>query len=274
MWELKMKDLAMKEKLSKLAILDTLLAKKEPLSETEEVVKNKLLAEFRNKWNKIIAIPNLLNRRSMVRTQQTVTKAKQKLIFCWTKLRLATIMPSGFSTLRNLRLSLDSRRHAIVVKWWDVAVMEEMRAMDTQYGQLAENVDYLTFLSDYETQLNQVKDLHNDIEQKLVRLKKIVCELAKKKSRYGPHVQVAHDIFYSDHNMKFILEHAWCLLRYEQKWLNLNTPKATGSSKRKTGEAGFQSSSTNVGDHEIMPEGIKAEKARRNNAQGKALSEY
>ncbi|KAF3560018.1 hypothetical protein F2Q69_00011808 [Brassica cretica] len=45
MWELKMEDLAMKEKLSKLAILDTLLAKKNPLSETEEVVKNKLLAE-------------------------------------------------------------------------------------------------------------------------------------------------------------------------------------------------------------------------------------
>ena len=41
-----MKDLAMKEKLSKLTILDTLLAKKEPLSETEEVVKNKLLAEY------------------------------------------------------------------------------------------------------------------------------------------------------------------------------------------------------------------------------------
>ena len=41
-----MKDLAMKEKLSKLTILDTLLAKKKPLSETEEVVKNKLLAEY------------------------------------------------------------------------------------------------------------------------------------------------------------------------------------------------------------------------------------
>ncbi|KAF3605631.1 hypothetical protein DY000_02045382 [Brassica cretica] len=44
MWDLKMEDLAQKEKLSKLAILDTLLAKKEPLSESEEVVKNKLLA--------------------------------------------------------------------------------------------------------------------------------------------------------------------------------------------------------------------------------------
>ena len=39
-------DLARKEKLSKLAILDTLLSKKEPLSEAKEVAKNKLLAEY------------------------------------------------------------------------------------------------------------------------------------------------------------------------------------------------------------------------------------
>ena len=43
MWDLKMEDLARKETLSKLA---TLLAKKEPLSEAEEVVKNKLLALY------------------------------------------------------------------------------------------------------------------------------------------------------------------------------------------------------------------------------------
>ena len=43
---MKKEDLAMKERLSKLAILDTLLAKKEPLSEAEEVVKNKLLARY------------------------------------------------------------------------------------------------------------------------------------------------------------------------------------------------------------------------------------
>ncbi|KAG2280719.1 hypothetical protein Bca4012_049145 [Brassica carinata] len=45
-WEMKKEDLEMKERLSKLAILDTLLAKKEPLSEAEEVVKNKLLADY------------------------------------------------------------------------------------------------------------------------------------------------------------------------------------------------------------------------------------
>ncbi|KAF3580931.1 hypothetical protein DY000_02031903 [Brassica cretica] len=45
-WEMKKEDLMMKEKLSKLVILDTLLAKKDPLTEAEEVVKNKLLAEY------------------------------------------------------------------------------------------------------------------------------------------------------------------------------------------------------------------------------------
>ncbi|XP_013608268.1 PREDICTED: glutathione S-transferase T2-like [Brassica oleracea var. oleracea] len=87
-------------------------------------------------------------------------------------------------------------------------------------------------------------------------------------------LKVAHNFFYSDHNLKFNLEHAWCVLRYEQKWINLNTPQASGSSKRKCCEGGSQSSSTTVGDHEIRPEGIKAAKARRNNAQGKALSDY
>ncbi|KAF3598509.1 hypothetical protein F2Q69_00032966 [Brassica cretica] len=44
-WEMKKEDLERKERLSKLSILDTLLAKTKPLSEAEEAVKNKLLAE-------------------------------------------------------------------------------------------------------------------------------------------------------------------------------------------------------------------------------------
>ncbi|WZZ57322.1 hypothetical protein YC2023_057429 [Brassica napus] len=45
-WEMKKDDLVRKERLSRLAILDTLLGKTQPLSEAEEVVKNKLLAEL------------------------------------------------------------------------------------------------------------------------------------------------------------------------------------------------------------------------------------
>ncbi|KAG2254087.1 hypothetical protein Bca52824_084223 [Brassica carinata] len=45
-WEMKKDDLVRKERLSRLAILDTLLGKTQPLSEAEEVVKNKLLADY------------------------------------------------------------------------------------------------------------------------------------------------------------------------------------------------------------------------------------
>ncbi|CAN6857916.1 unnamed protein product, partial [Brassica oleracea] len=70
-----------------------------------------------------------------------------------------------------------------VHKWWDEAVMEEMRARDTHTLQLSEKVDYLTFWNDYDPQLNKFKDLQNETEQKLVRLEKIVSELAENRTR-------------------------------------------------------------------------------------------
>ena len=39
-------------------------------------------------------------------------------------------------------------------------------------------------MSDYDTQLNQVKELHYETEQKLVSLERIVCDLAKKNFRF------------------------------------------------------------------------------------------
>ncbi|XP_056841608.1 glutathione S-transferase T3-like [Raphanus sativus] len=89
----------------------------------------------------------------------------------------------------------------------------------------------------------------------------------------------AHVIYFKDYNTKFTLEHAWCILRYEQKWMCLNT-NATG--KRKTTDVHPQASSAtasasasaSVDEHEKRPEGIKAAKARRNNAKGKSFEEY
>ena len=69
-----------------------------------------------------------------------------------------------------------------VWKWWDVAVMEEMRARDTHTLQLAEKVDYLAGMSDYRTELNKIKDLQYETEQKMVRVEKLVSELGNKKS--------------------------------------------------------------------------------------------
>ena len=60
-----------------------------------------------------------------------------------------------------------------VWKWWDVAATEEIRAISTQCSQLCDKVDYLAFLSDYETHLNQVKLLHKETKHRLVRLERI-----------------------------------------------------------------------------------------------------
>lgn len=87
----------------------------------------------------------------------------------------------------------------------------------------------------------------------------------------------AHDIYYRDNDSKFTLEHAWCVLRYEQKWANLN-PKPCGSSKRKTVETGGSQASTGgsqtVDEHETRPIGVKAAKAKRGKAQGKSVEDY
>ncbi|XP_048605653.1 glutathione S-transferase T3-like [Brassica napus] len=90
-------------------------------------------------------------------------------------------------------------------------------------------------------------------------------------------LKLAHEIFYSDQGQKFTLEHAWCVMRHEQKWISLNTPTPTGS-KRKSGEVSSQTSSAAVGevssDYSMRPEGIKAAKASRNIRKGKAIEDY
>ncbi|KAL0740908.1 hypothetical protein Bca4012_082421 [Brassica carinata] len=89
-------------------------------------------------------------------------------------------------------------------------------------------------------------------------------------------LKMAHDIFFSDHTIKFNLEHAWCVLRYEQKWLSLNIPKpnAKPCSKRKNVETGSQPSPTHVSDNEARPEGVKAAKSKRNAGKEKSVADY
>ncbi|XP_009132243.2 glutathione S-transferase T3-like [Brassica rapa] len=87
-------------------------------------------------------------------------------------------------------------------------------------------------------------------------------------------LKMAHKIYFADHKKKFTLEHAWCILRFEQKWLSLNTPKPTGSSKRKECDTPSQSTNTTAADDEVRPEGVKAAKAKRNTAKGKSVADY
>ena len=46
MWNIKMQDLAMKEKLSKMKLLDSLLAKTKPLLDCEEALKKNMVTEL------------------------------------------------------------------------------------------------------------------------------------------------------------------------------------------------------------------------------------
>ncbi|XP_019088381.1 PREDICTED: F-box protein At2g14710-like [Camelina sativa] len=97
-------------------------------------------------------------------------------------------------------------------------------------------------------------------------------------------LKVAHNIYFSDYKTKFTMEHYWCLLRFEQKWLNLhaiNNPSTSVRTKMKPVAAASQSETASKSeathtekDFEKRPQGVKAAKASRNNGQGKALAEY
>ncbi|XP_010495558.1 PREDICTED: uncharacterized protein At4g04775-like isoform X1 [Camelina sativa] len=62
-------------------------------------------------------------------------------------------------------------------KWWDVAVMEEMRATETNYGKVASKVDTLTH---YETELSEIKHLKKETDEKINKLEKLLAELNTK----------------------------------------------------------------------------------------------
>ncbi|KAF2588059.1 hypothetical protein F2Q70_00040174 [Brassica cretica] len=46
MWDIKQKDLEVKDRLSKMSILEALIAKKEPLADYEEALKKKLISDL------------------------------------------------------------------------------------------------------------------------------------------------------------------------------------------------------------------------------------
>lgn len=96
-------------------------------------------------------------------------------------------------------------------------------------------------------------------------------------------IKHAHDIFRTNTQKKFTLEHCWRELRTDQKWCHMSTAKNTGSAKKRKCGDGSHSASDQVNgdetpvDDEVMhrPPGIKASKARGKKAtgEGKELSE-
>ncbi|KAJ4886683.1 hypothetical protein Rs2_26431 [Raphanus sativus] len=186
-------DLEKKETLSKLAILDTLCAKKEPLTEAEEVVKNKLLANYSQPSESEDIFGNdshsgYSETEDLIRRDQAELSLSREAVvyppqpevefgfpqscYCGGQPHLATSTSRNDPGRRYYTCANVDDGDCHVFKWWDVAVMEEMKARDLHVHQLAEKVENLTLFSDYET------------EQKLLSLEKLVGDLAKEKSRF------------------------------------------------------------------------------------------
>ncbi|KAF2538998.1 hypothetical protein F2Q68_00019993 [Brassica cretica] len=70
---------------------------------------------------------------------------------------------------------------------------------------------------------------------------------------------LAHQIFYNNHQKRFMLDHAWKELRNDQKWCALATAKLPSSKKRKFDDGGDSSSSQATKNK--RPPGVKAAKA-------------
>ncbi|KAG5375132.1 hypothetical protein IGI04_039728 [Brassica rapa subsp. trilocularis] len=162
-WEMRKVDLDRKEKLSKLAILDTLLAKTEPLSEREEVSLNMGPDYSYSQPSQSEEHREYVNAQEFVYPPQPeVEFGFPQTCYCGSQPQIATSYSTTDPGRRYYTCTNVDDGECHVWKWWDEAVMEEMRARDRQTLQLAEKVDSLNFLSDYET------------DQKLVRLENMV----------------------------------------------------------------------------------------------------
>ena len=84
---------------------------------------------------------------------------------------------------------------------------------------------------------------HGQCKQRWARINDLVCkfvgcyEMALRKQRSGKNdndvMKAALDIFHSDQNMKFNLEHAWRELRHDVKWCSTYLEKDNAKEKRK-----------------------------------------
>ncbi|XP_013601794.1 PREDICTED: glutathione S-transferase T3-like [Brassica oleracea var. oleracea] len=109
-------------------------------------------------------------------------------------------------------------------------------------------------------------------------------EAATREKRSGQNendvLKLAHEIFFTNHNRKFTLEHAWKELRNDQKWCALYTDKNDGSSKERKCDEGSQSASSvpSAIDDEgsNRPHGVRSAKARGKKpvGEGKDLSQF
>ncbi|XP_010441968.1 PREDICTED: uncharacterized protein LOC104725066 [Camelina sativa] len=97
-----------------------------------------------------------------------------KVCYCGGQPILSSSENRRFFTCWNVD---DGEMH--IHKWWDAAVMEEMRELSRQCELLTEKVDSIAFASDYDSHIR------NETEQKIAQLEKIVFDLGKSRNKFS-----------------------------------------------------------------------------------------
>ncbi|XP_010448268.2 PREDICTED: uncharacterized protein LOC104780121 isoform X2 [Camelina sativa] len=94
--------------------------------------------------------------------QPEVEHGFPKECYCGAQPILSNCYNRRFFTCPNVD---DGEMH--IHKWWDVAVVEELRDNDRRYEVMVEKVDYLTLFNEYESEINE----------KMVMLENVVNEI-------------------------------------------------------------------------------------------------
>ncbi|XP_013719546.2 glutathione S-transferase T3-like [Brassica napus] len=75
-------------------------------------------------------------------------------------------------------------------------------------------------------------------------------------------MKAAHDIFFNDYHSRFILEHCWRELRFDQKWRSQSVSREGAKEKRK------EPAEEVAAEEDVRPPGIKASKASKRKKHG------
>ncbi|XP_010468413.1 PREDICTED: glutathione S-transferase T3-like [Camelina sativa] len=128
------------------------------------------------------------------------------------------------------------------------------------------------YFASYPNAVGRPKREAGHCKQRWGRINDLVCkfvgcfEAASREKSIGQNeddvMKLAHEIYFNDHGHRFSLEHAWLVLRYDQKWCASTSIKANGV---KRGRASVEAA-IDVDEPMPRPPGIKAVKGKSKKA--------
>ncbi|KAG7625135.1 No apical meristem-associated C-terminal domain, partial [Arabidopsis thaliana x Arabidopsis arenosa] len=173
--------------------------------------------------------------------------------------------------VKRERMKWSAKEDMVLVSAWlntskDAVIGNEQKA-NTFWSRIAAYYDA-------SPQLNGLrKRMQGNIKQRWAKINDGVCkfvgsyEAASREKSSGQNdndvISLAHEIFNNDYGYKFPLEHAWRVLRHDQKWCS----QASVMSKRRKCDKAAQPSTSQPPSHGVeeamsRPIGVKAAKAK------------